>query len=151
MGFPFFTRPPSIPSLPSKPEKIPDKPAQQKTSAFGYLFGGQAKKTVPENKPGFLEGGQFRRHGLLTQEVKKNSYYKAIPGGKKFTEKERVNLITEIEKLGKGSGGLTEKRMEVAIKRLEKEKKVAGWNRNYQSVRELDKKIKQAKEWKKLW
>lgn len=150
MAFPFSIRP-SSPSTPAKP-------AQQKPSTLGYLFGKpsisqrQAKKPIIENKPGFLERGGFRTHDQLINEVKKSSYYKDIPTyGKKFTQTERANFVKELEKLGKGSGGLTGEKLGIAIKKLGKMKEMAPYHREFGKVKELDQKIKQAQAWKKLW
>lgn len=154
MAFPFSIRPPSPSPTPRSAQgQIPNKPAPQKTSTFGYS---SAKKTIAKDKPGFLEKGMFRGSSTLRTEVRKGSYYKGIPTySKKFTATERANLITELEKSGRGMGGLTGEKLGAAIKKMEKIKREAKSqirsHADSEKVKILDQKIKQAQVWKKTW
>jgi len=158
MALPFFTKPSPAPAPRFGQGQVPAKPVQPKTSTFGHLFAkpsinqGQVKKTIIKDKPGFLEKGGFRKHDELIHEIRKNSYYKSIPTyGKKFTQTERMNLVKELEKVGKGVGGLTEQKLGWAIKKLGKEKMKAVSHREFGKAKVLDQKIKQAQVWKKTW
>lgn len=123
------------PTVPGTTPKLPPKPVPQ-----------------PVVKPGFLEN-KFRKQDELIGEVKKHSYFKDIPTyGKKFSQNERVALIKELEKKSGGVvGGLSDNRMNIAIKKLEKEKMTATYHKEFGKIKQLDQKIKQAKVWKKAW
>lgn len=162
MPTPFFIRRSPIHNPKMGQGQTPVNPAQQKTSTFGYLFRrppttpGLVKKIIAKNKPGFLEGGAFRKHDELIHEVRKGSYYKSIPTySKKFTQAERMSLVKELERAGRGSAGLTREKLGWAIKKLEKIKREAKSHIRFHSdsekVKTLDQKIKQAQVWKKTW
>lgn len=156
MAFPFFNKSSSTPT--PAPNRPPEKSAPQKTSAFGHLFSRpspaqeSAKKLPVADKPGFLDQGKFRKHDELVTELKKYNYYKSVPTyDKKFTQKERIGLVKDLERAGGAVGGLTEKRLGIAIKKFEKEKMMASYHKDFKKIKELDQKIKQAKVWKKTW
>jgi hypothetical protein len=110
-----------------------------------------SKPSAQPVKPGFMEN-RFRKQDELVNEVKKQNYFKNIPTyGKKFTQKERVDLIKRIEKVGGAPGGLSDQRMNIAIKKMEKEKMMASIHKDFNRAKKLDQEIKQAKVWKKTW
>ncbi|MFH1423875.1 MAG: hypothetical protein ABIG29_02920 [Candidatus Nealsonbacteria bacterium] len=149
MPLPFYIKSSPAPAPKFGQGQAPVKPAQQRTPTFGYS---SAKKTTTKDKPGFLERGMFRQHGSLITEVRKDSYYKSIPNySKKFTQGERIKLITELERAGMGTGGLTGEKLGVAIKKLGKEKMKAVSHREFGKAKILDQKIKQAQVWQKTW
>lgn len=156
MALPFPIRP--LPTPAPKIGQVPAQPAQQKTSTFGYSWRRpptsqpQPKDPIIKTKPGFLEKGDFRQHSSLVNEIKKDSYYKDVPTySRKFTKDERVKLITELEKMGQGIGGLSGTKMGVAIKKMEKLKTKARSHAEFGKVKTLDQKIKQARVWQKQW
>ncbi|OGZ20444.1 MAG: hypothetical protein A2654_00670 [Candidatus Nealsonbacteria bacterium RIFCSPHIGHO2_01_FULL_43_31] len=158
MPLPLYVRSSPAPAPKPGQGQTPSNPAPQKTSTFGYLWRKpsinqeQAKKAIVKDKPGFLERGAFRQHDSLIHEIRKNSYYKSIPTyGKKFTQAERMNLVKELEKAGRGIGGLTGEKLGLAIKSLGKEKQKALSHREFGRAKILDQKIKQAQVWRKTW
>jgi len=153
MPLPFYVKPSPAPT---------SKPVQQKTSTFGYLFKKssitpvQPKKAIIQNKPGFLERGGFRTHDQLIHEIRKSNYYKSIPNySKKFGQAERMKLVKELEVAGRGIGGLTGEKLGWAIKKLEKQKREikshARSHLDFEKVKTLDQKVKQAQVWQKTW
>ena len=150
MPLPFYVRPSPAPTPAPRfgQGQSPSKPAQQRTSTFGYSL----KKTITKDRPSFLERGVFRKHDELIHEVRKDSYYKSIPTySKKYSQTERMNLVKELEKAGMGIGGLTGNKLGVAIKRMSKEKLAAVSHREFGKAKILDQKIKQAQVWRKTW
>ena len=157
MPFPLFRRPSVRPGQVQKP--VLRKPISKPGTDFNSLSKisarpGQVQKPVLKSvaKPGFLAKGRFRKTDKLITELKKQSYYKKIPTyNKKLSQKERINLIKILQKTSGASGGLSDRRMEQAIKKLKKEKIQAGYRKQYKRIKELDQQIKQAKDWQKTW
>lgn len=145
MPFPLFRRPSSRPGQVQR--SVLKRPISKATH-----MPVPKKKPAIKPKPTFLEKGKFRKTDELVTEIRKHGYFKSAPtSGKKFSQTERIKLIRDLEKAGGKVGGLSKRRLGFAIKKLEKEKGLAGYKKEYKRTRELDQQIKQAKAWEKAW
>lgn len=132
MAFPFF-RKPSTPSGPA-PRPMSSKPLAK------------PQPTPAAPKPGILGEKGFRTFSQLRQEIKKPGYFKSAPTyGKKFSAKERMDLVKTLQKTSGQSYGLSSKTMNIALKKMTKEKYMAGVKKDYKKAKELDQKIKYLK------
>lgn len=145
MPFPLFRRPSS------RPEQVQKSVLKRPTSIATHMSILKKKPDI-KPKPTFLEKGRFRKTDELITEIRKHGYFKGVPTlGGKFSQARRIKLIRDLEKAGGKVGGLSKRRLGFAIKKLEKEKGLAGYKKQYKRVGELDKQIKQAKAWEKTW
>ncbi|MBA7599136.1 hypothetical protein ES703_06163 [subsurface metagenome] len=131
MPLPFF-RPSSRPGQTQKP--ILKKPVA---------------KPKPEPKPGIFGEKQYRSFREFREFARKAPYEKIPTYGKRLGKKERLDFIKTLQKYSGQSHGLSDKKFDLVVKRMTKEKIQAGYKKDYKKIRELDQKIKQFKKWRK--
>ena len=107
------------------------------------------QKPITTPKPGLLGGKGYHSFVQLRESARKDPY-KSIPTySRKFTGKEKVDLINTLQKYSGQSYGLSNEKLAMALGKMKKEKMLAGYKRDYKKIKELDQNIKQLEAWKK--
>lgn len=101
----------------------------------------------PTLKPKGIFGEKKYRSFSELREFARKAPFESAPGyGRKFTRNERVKLIETLQKYSGQSYGLSEEKMNLVLKKMQKEKMET---KDFQKKKELDQSIKMLEKWRK--